>query len=359
MSIIDKLKKNSQSKLTNTLDKSEFFSKDIIQIPTKIPALNVALSADYKGGLRSGFIQIAGDSKHFKTAFALLLCKTFLDKYDDGAILFYDSEFGATPSYFESFKIDTSRVVHTPVTTVEGLKHDISNQLDGMERKDHVMIMIDSIGNIGSMKEVEDAKKSDAPPADMTRAKAFNSFSRVVGVQLKILDIPMVGINHVYDSIGGYIQTKTTKGGKGLYYISDDLWIITRAQEKDKQGDKDIAGYKFTIGIDKSRTVKEKSKIPIVVKFDGGINPYSGLMEWALEFGSVTKPNAQHYTRMNVVDEETGEVVADKNWKLKQTNCSEFWKPLMNEEFREWIKEKFILADTDMVQEDVIFAEDE
>ena len=94
MSTLDKLKKNSTVKETEILSNSKFLNnKDLIQ--TTVPALNVALSGKLDGGLSSGLTVFAGPSKHFKTAFAMLLSKSYLDKYDDGVVLFYDSEFGA------------------------------------------------------------------------------------------------------------------------------------------------------------------------------------------------------------------------------------------------------------------------
>ena len=138
------------------LSKSKFFTqKDMI--PTSVPAVNIALSGKLDGGLTPGLTMWAGPSKHFKTAFSLLMAKSYLDKYEDAALLFYDSEFGTPQSYFSSFGIDTSRVLHTPITDIEQLKFDIMQQLNGLERGERVIIVVDSIGNLASKKEVEDA----------------------------------------------------------------------------------------------------------------------------------------------------------------------------------------------------------
>ena len=156
MSIINKLRKNSTIRETEVLTDSKFFSaKDMIQTP--VPMINVALSGSLDGGLTPGLTVFAGPSKHFKTAFAMLLAKSFMEKYPDAAILFYDSEFGAPAGYFKSFGIDTDRVIHTPITDIEQLKHDIMSQINNLERDEHVIIIVDSIGNLASRKEVEDA----------------------------------------------------------------------------------------------------------------------------------------------------------------------------------------------------------
>ena len=156
MSLLDKIKKNSTIKDSAILSESKFFNKKDM-IATSVPAINIALSGRLDGGLTPGFTMFAGPSKHFKTAFSLLLARAYLDKYPDAVLLFYDSEFGTPQSYFTSFGIDMTRVLHTPVTDVEQLKLDIMQQLKNIERGDHLMIIIDSIGNLASKKEVDDA----------------------------------------------------------------------------------------------------------------------------------------------------------------------------------------------------------
>jgi len=156
MSIMDKLKKNSKVKETSILSDSKFFTEQDM-VPTDVPMMNVALSGSMEGGLAPGLTVLAGPSKHFKTSFGLIMASAYLKKYPDSVMLFYDSEFGSPQSYFENFDIDTNRVLHTPITNVEELKFDIVGQLEAMERNDKVVIVIDSVGNLASKKELEDA----------------------------------------------------------------------------------------------------------------------------------------------------------------------------------------------------------
>jgi RecA/RadA recombinase len=140
---------------------------------------------------------LAGPSKHFKTNLALVMGRAFQKKYKDGVILFYDSEFGSPQAYFEANGIDPSRVVHTPITDIEQLKFDLMQQIDGLERKDKVMIIVDSVGNLASKKEVEDALDGKSV-ADMTRAKQLKSLFRMVTPHLTLKQIPMIAVNHIY-----------------------------------------------------------------------------------------------------------------------------------------------------------------
>jgi len=351
MSIMDKLKKNSKIKDTAILSDSVLFAeKDIV--PTSVPMINVALSGDMDGGLTSGLTVLAGPSKHFKTSFALLMGAAYLEKYKDAVMLFYDSEFGSPQNYFESFGIDTKRVLHTPITDVEQLKFDLVGQLENIERGDKVVIVIDSIGNLASKKELEDAL-NEKSVADMSRAKALKGLFRMVTPYLTMKNVPLLAVNHTYQEIGLFPKA-VVSGGTGIYYSADNIWIIGRQQQKKGT---EIQGYNFVINVEKSRFVKEKSKIPVSVTWEGGIAPYGGLLEVALAGGYVTKPNVGWYAP---VDIETGEILEPKV-REKDTFTKKFWDPIFkNSDFKEFVKSYYSIGhrplldiDLDIESEDV------
>ena len=335
MSIMDKLKKNSKIKTTDVLADSILFSeKDVVR--TEVPMVNVALSGDLDGGLSSGLTVLAGPSKHFKTSFALLMGAAYMNEHKDAVMLFYDSEFGSPQNYFESFGIDTSRVLHTPITDVEQLKFDLVSQLDNIERNDKVIIVIDSIGNLASKKELEDAL-NEKSVADMSRAKALKGLFRMVTPYLTMKNVPLLAVNHTYQEIGLFPKA-VVSGGTGIYYSADNIWIIGRQQ--DKKGT-EIQGYHFVINVEKSRFVKEKSKVPISVSWEGGIQTYSGLLTVALAGGYVTKPTVGWYAR---VDKETGEII-DPKVREKDTLNKKFWDPIFKEtDFKEFVKSYYSIG---------------
>ncbi len=338
---MDKLAKNSRIKESSQLDKSKLFSdKDMVTTP--VPMINVALSGDPDGGLSSGLTVLAGPSKHFKTSFALLMAAAYLDKYDDAVLLFYDSEFGSPQQYFKSFGIDTSRVLHSPITNVEELKFDLISQLENIERKDRVIIIIDSIGNLASKKELEDAM-NEKSVADMSRAKALKGLFRMTTPYLTMRDIPLLAVNHTYQEIGLFPKA-VVSGGTGIYYSSDNIWIIGRQQEKKGT---EILGYNFVINVEKSRFVREKSKIPISVTWEGGIETYSGLLDVALEGGYVAKPTIGWYSK---VDKTTGEI-EDKKVRVAETLKESFWTPIFaNTDFKQYLKDKYEVGHAEMIK---------
>ena len=344
--LLNKLRKNTTIKDSDILSDSKFFTaKDMVA--TTVPAINIALSGKINGGFVPGLTIWAGPSKHFKTSFSLLMAKAYMDKYQDAVMLFYDSEFGTPQAYFDSFGIDTSRVLHTPITDVEQLKFDIMHQFEEIKRGDHVIIVIDSVGNLASKKEVEDALKQNSA-ADMTRAKQLKSLFRMVTPHLNLKDIPLIVVNHTYQTQEMYSKA-VVSGGTGIYYSADNIFIIGRQQEKDG---KDVTGYNFIINVEKSRFVKEKSKIPIEVSWDKGISKWSGLMDMALESGHVIKPKVGWFQK---VDMETGEIL-DKSYRMADTYEFSFWHPILQcKKFNEFIEKKYAVAAGSIMQaEDVI-----
>jgi len=343
MNILEKIKKNSSIKESAILSKSKFFTeKDMIS--TSVPIINVALSGSLDGGLSPGLTMWAGPSKHFKTAFSLLMAKSFMDKYEDAALLFYDSEFGTPQAYFNSFGIDSNRVLHTPLTDIEQLKSDIMKQLSQVERDDHLIIVLDSIGNLASKKEVDDALDGKTV-ADMTRAKGVKSLFRMVTPHLSLKNIPMIVVNHTYKEIGMFPKD-IVGGGTGSYYSADNIFIIGRQQEKEGT---EIVGYNFIINVEKSRYVKEKSKIPVSVSFDGGISKWSGLLDIAIESGHVVKPSNGWYSKVNV---ETGEI-EDKKYRIKDTETKDFWETIVNlDSFKNFVEQKYKVTNKNILKEE-------
>lgn len=347
MSLLEKLQKAGSVKNAMILSESTLFNeKD--SIPTDIPILNIALSASVDKGLSPGLTFIAGPSRNFKSLLGLVLVKSYMDKYKDAVCLFYDSEFGIPPKYIETNGIDSSRVLHIPIEHLEHLKFDISKRLEQIERGDKIVIFVDSVGNLASKKEVDDAL-DEKSVADMSRAKVMKSLWRIVTPHLTTKDIPCIAVNHTYQTMELYSKS-IMSGGTGGMYSANQVLIIGKAQEKDGT---ELTGYNFTINIEKSRFVKEKSKLMFTVKFEGGIQKYSGLMDIALEGQFVTKPSNGWYAK---IDRETGEI--GNKFRFADTQTKEFWKDILsNPEFKTFVNKKYgiaygsILSSDDLVEQ--------
>ena len=346
--LMARLKKASKIAETSSLAENEILG-NIECAHTGIPCIDIAFCGSLDGGVTSGLTTLAGASKSFKSCLALVCMKAYLDKYDDAVAIFYDSEMGSSKEYFQSLGIDMERVLYTPITDIEELKFDLMSQLEQIKRGEHIIIVVDSVGNLASKKEVEDAL-AEKSAADMTRAKQLKSLTRMITPHLNLKNIPMIVVAHVYKEMSLFPKD-IVSGGTGLIYSSNQIFIISRSQEKKGT---DIIGYNFNINIEKSRLVREKSRIPLTVTFEGGINRWSGLLEMALASGHVVKPSNGWYQKVNV---ETGEIY-EKKYRASETNTADFWKDIINDQtFKDWVKRTFRIANDKLIKDDMTTSE--
>jgi RecA/RadA recombinase len=354
-SLAERMIKSSVVKGTTYLGEAKFY-KETTTAPTSVPMINVALSGNMDEGITGGAGMIAGPSKHFKTLFGLILVKAFLDKHPDSVCLFYNNEFGSPKAYFESLDIDTKRVIEVMFKDVEILKQGVVANLDAMESgKDKVIILIDSLGMVASRKELDDVR-DEKVVGDMTRAKQLKAFWRIVTTDAKMKNVPIVAINHTYQTQETYSKTQVS-GGTGGIYASDWIWVIGKQQEKGKieVGGKKVdakVGSNFIINIEKSRFVKEGTKIPVKVLLNDGLSKWSGLFDLALQEGYITSPSLGWYSR---VDRETGEVSEERKRKGEIENNSAFWTKLFAEtDFKEHVKGMFTLGMGKLLSSDTV-----
>lgn len=162
----------------------------------------------------------------------------------------------------------------------------------------------------------------------------------------KVYDISVADAEH-YLLANGVVSHNT-----GIYYSASNIWIIGRQQ--DKVGT-EVQGYHFVINVEKSRFVKEKSKIPISVSWEGGIDKYSGLLDLALEAGIIQKPSAQF---CQLLDFKTGEFGTAKV-RPKAIPDSWFAELITYQPFADFITNKYTIGLRQMISDDLDEVSDE
>lgn len=335
--LLDRIKSKTHLSGMNLL--SETTALDLKTTNCRIPIINIAFSGSIYQGFSQGVHIFAGPSKHFKTLFGLIMVAAYLKENPDAICIFYDSEFGASKKYFASLGIPEDRVVHCPVFSIEELKNEMVTQLQHLTNEDDVIMFTDSLGNLASKKEIEDAI-NDKAVADMTRSKANKSLFRMVTPHIQFKKIPAIFICHTYDTMDMFPK-KIVSGGQGQYFAAQNIFIVSRAQEKEG---KTLSGYSFSLNVEKSRRLKEKSKLEVEVTFDDGINPWSGMLALATELGYVTNVGMGRYVRNHIQD--------DKKHLEAETNTVQFWKPILQiPQFHEDIKNMFCLSETELIRE--------
>jgi len=166
---------------------------------------------------------------------------------------------------------------------------------------------------------------------------------------MKVANINKIGRKPVYDltlDTEDYdkqhyvLKNGVVTHNTGIMYSANQVFIITKAQEKAK--DDTLAGWKFTINIEKSRYVREKSKLPFTVLYGSGIQKWSALFELAMASGYIVKPKVGWY---QLVDPETGEV-SEKNYREAevQQNDDFFEKLVASKAFKDFVEKKYKLS---------------
>jgi hypothetical protein len=352
MSLLATLKKNTSSPFARSINNSFIQENTSLTWDTEVPMMNVAFSGKMNIGFQSGITVWAGPSRHFKTLYALTqLNAWFKNNHDpDNAVaLLYDTEYGITEDYLNQFPYlqkHLNQILHIPVNTLEELRHEASKQVEMLyetyrtdykkapksTEKPNVFILIDSIGQVASNKETKDAVDG-SEKADMTRAKMVKSIFRILTSKVKMLGIPTVVVAHTYQTMEMFSKA-IVSGGTGIYYSADQIFVLGKSQEKDGT---ELLGYKFTINVEKSRFIRDKSKIGILVHFEKGILKYSGLQDLAKASGLISqcrvgRSGGWAFTVKGDDEEEivAGEGVENPNtWKslTKEIDTDDaFWK---------------------------------
>lgn len=133
-------------------------------------------------------------------------------------------------------------------------------------------------------------------------------------------------------------------GGTGGIYASDTIFFIGKQQEKDG---KELLGWNFIINIEKSRYVKEKEKLGVLVTYDAGINKFSGIFDLAVEFGIVGNPSKGYYSYPNTEDAKK---VRRKDIEGDSAIMQEI---VENSEFNQAVEDKYKLKMEDREEDEV------
>jgi RecA/RadA recombinase len=306
-------------------------------IPTGNYLLNALLSKSIlDGGILSNRITaFAGEEGVGKSFLCYNIAREAQKK--GWNVIYIDTEFSIELDNLTKFgiEIDKERFMLIRSNVIEDLKIFLTKTLNQMkELKDNktdipkTIIFLDSVGQLASRKEVEDALKG-SEKADMTRAKTMGSLFRIISSDLGYLNVPMVVTNHTYSTTDLFPQ-EVMKGGRALYYAASTIAFITKAKLKTGEED-DLStgqsGIIATIKAKKNRIAKPK-KIKIHINFTKGWNPYTGLEHFCIpeffENIGIGKGKME-------VDRETGEEIFKPGgirWYVRHLGKSIFEKQL-------------------------------
>ena len=337
MSIIGKISKNK--KISEFIYKEESIPKDFIN--TGCLSLNVLFSGKLDGGIPIGKVnQIAAPSSLGKSFVGMKVAKNAQKKGME--VIYLDTEFAYDHEFAKNVGIDNSKILVLQDNQIESVQKSIMQiceELDKDERK-KVLVIIDSWGGVVTSKTVNDATDGK-DVSDMTISKKKNSFARL----LTGLGMTIFVINQVYDSMNQY-DPLAIAGGRGIYFASSSIVLgSSKAKHKENSTATEVTGAVVTAQTKKSRFAKENSKLKYLINYDGGISPFYGMLENALEGGYVEKPSLGWYSRPCVED--------DRKWREKELYTKDFWAPIIqNTDFKWYIEKKYTFEHSEINDED-------
>lgn len=288
-------------------------------IPTGSYILNAAMSGDLFKAIPTGrVVTFAGTSGAGKSFLACSCCR---EAQKMGYTPIYmDSEGAIDATFVKRLGVDPSKLIIKQVSTISETSRFIANTLDALQaqedeygRHQNVIMVLDSLGNLTSDKEMQDTKDGNNK-RDMTKAQEIKALFRVNATALARLQVPLIVVNHVYAAVGAYVPTNIQSGGSGIAYNSSLTIELSTAKLEDKDNEKaasqrqgaDTAvktGVLVTAKSTKSRFCRPY-KVKFQIPFFKSPNPYIGLESF------MTWENAG-VVRGNLIDEKAYNKLTD------------------------------------------------
>lgn len=314
-------------------------TKERTYIDTNIYILNALLSKSIlHGGISKNRLTIfAGEESVGKSYLCYNIAKSA--QKEGYNVIYIDTEFSIELDQLEEFGLDISpnRFMLIRSNKVEDIKIMLAQFLDQLKEKkqngidiDKTILFLDSIGQLASSKEIEDAIEGKNK-TDMSRAKAIKSLFRIITADLGYLEIPFVATNHIYMS-QDLFPVAIQSGGKGVDYSASTIVYLTKAKLKTGEEDEldlNASGIVVTAIARKNRNAKPK-KIKFEINHTTGTNKFKGL-----EF-FCTPENFDKVGIAKVkeeVDKKTGQIVykpGGTKWFVKHLNKSLYEKQIYN-----------------------------
>jgi RecA/RadA recombinase len=274
--------------------------------------LNAALSGSLFGGVADmGITTFAGPESSGKTFLAL---NTMREAQKDGyGVIYIDTEYAINRAELPKYGIDNDpeKFIIVRGNQVEELNMAVTQlidqlkqaKIDGYEMPKQIWAL-DSLAQLSSKKMKQDLIDGNSK-TDMSKAKAIGALFISITADLNFLEIPLIVNNQTYETMDMFSQT-IMKGGRQLYYSSNNIIFLTKAKLREETDDMDIgqSGIIVTAKCVKNRLAKPK-KVKFEISFEKGMNPFKGLEafcrpEFFSEIG-IAKGK-------EVIDEETGEI---------------------------------------------------
>lgn len=302
-------------------------------ISTGCYSLNKIISGSYFKGIPHGrivaFVGLPGVGKSY-------ICKNIIREAqkENYGVIVYDTEGAYNNDDLKRFGIDTSNLIYPEdIITITQWKNSIVNTLEFFHEKypeQKWLIITDSIANLVTEKEIEEARDGGTSQDMGLRAKQFSAASRLIQKTITNCNATMVLTNHTYEKPSANPNippVEIPKGGNGFIYMVSCLVGIKKYAIKedvkniiDNSTEKKKTGNRLVFTTTKNRFIPEGMVAEAYLDFEKGLQPYQGLLADAIEYGYIEKVG----NRWNI--KHLGKSV----WS-KDLYTDEVWQPILKE----------------------------
>lgn len=279
----DKLKKDLMAQFNKEFPDSPIEQLDesvLADVPgwmtTGNYALNWITSKDMYKGLPMGrVILFSGDAGSGKSMIALSMMR----EPSIDLIVYMDSEGGGITADFADFlNIDTSKILYTPVDTIEDLIERMRKVIDTIEKNKsskNVLMVIDSMSMLSTSREKDPTGGSDMG----SKARLTRQFFRTYARKMQKLNIACVMTAHLTENIGGYGPSKVVAGGTIMSYMPS-IEVRFSKVNKDSEHEQNSIGTsmaKIRAEVLKSRFGTHGKRVHFDLDMATGLDEYAGL----------------------------------------------------------------------------------
>lgn len=352
---IDKETLKVFEKLEKMNPEAKFLSESALStvtswIDTGCMVLNSIISGSLYGGVPVGRITgFAGPSAAGKT---YIINKILANAQKQGMMpVIFDTEAAIDASSTTGVGLDPKGVKYVPVQTVEQCRNQISAFLDSVleaKMNGKFIISIDSLGNLASQKEIDDAEKGKTAMDMGTRAKGLKSMMRLLTFKAAQAGVTILFSNHTYDDPSAMFPSlvKNQSGGKGPVYLSSVLVQLAKRDEKhdkDNMDDEKIPEANKVSGTTlRALTIKNRFVPPFLegemyLNFRKGLDKYSGLKEMAVNHGVIQQTGSTFVLPSEKEGVPGKKLGYYKNWK----SDIELWDNIILPKLEAKLKEQY------------------
>lgn len=286
-------------------------------INTGCYVLNYLISGDFNKGIPlSKVTMLAGESGSGKSLISGYCIKDALAK--GISVHYIDTEDATTKDWISRIGVDTEDPNFIRIQT-NSMKKIIkyanetvqmyNEAMEGVpeEEQPGLLFVLDSLGGVFSDEETEKMESGDFQMTDGMRkaianAKLLNTFLNLMASK----KIGLIMTNHVSTSMDQYSDDTISGGKKAIFLSSIVVQINKNKLKEDEFGNKlkEEVGITSSIKVQKTRFTKPFERVYVLIPYNKGINPYSGLFDFFEKKGYLEREGMKYHYKSLVTGEE-------------------------------------------------------